>query len=53
MTALDTLISAPPERLAKIGAFRREHGERASRNTDAAPNSFDNRPSWDNWSKWR
>lgn len=53
MNALDTLLSAPSEQLARLGVLFPEHGDTPSRNTEAAPNSFDNRPSWDNWSKWR
>jgi hypothetical protein len=44
--ALLALLTAPPSRLARLGAI----GRTANR-TGIMPASWDNRPTWDNWSK--
>lgn len=48
--ALDKLVSQPAERIARLDAAA---SERNVIRTDAVSNSFDNRPTWDNWSNNR
>jgi hypothetical protein len=48
MTSLQTLVSAKPEQLARLGA-----GTPGGRRTGTTSASFDNRPTWDNWSRHR
>lgn len=50
MKALDKLVSQPAERIARLDAAA---SERNVIRTDAVSNSFDNRPTWDNWSNNR
>jgi hypothetical protein len=45
MTALALLASQPADRLARLGAVA------GTRRTVSTPGSFDNRQTWDNWTK--
>jgi hypothetical protein len=47
MTTLALLASQPADRLARLGA----PAVSGTRRTDSTPTSFDNRPTWDNWSR--
>lgn len=47
MSALATLVSQPAEKLARLGTPAKP----GNRRTSSTPTSFDNRPTWDNWSR--
>jgi hypothetical protein len=47
MTTLVLLASQPADRLARLGAPALP----GTRRTVSTPASFDNRPTWDNWTK--
>jgi len=49
MTSLQLLASRPADRLARLGA----PAVAGSRRTSSTAASFDNRPTWDNWSRAR
>ncbi|MGH3737173.1 MAG: hypothetical protein ACRDT6_16385 [Micromonosporaceae bacterium] len=54
MNALATVLAAPDELLAEIGVeIGHQVAGEPNRNTSTIPTAWDNRPSWDNWKKYR
>ncbi|GEM_PF-5371242 len=50
MNPLAALAAAPPERLAALGVTKAEPASVMPQHP-AEPVAWDNRPSWDNWSR--
>jgi hypothetical protein len=50
INTLDRLVSQPAERIARLDAATKDKTVAADYvRTDTTSNSFDNRPTWDNW----